>query len=312
MLWPIAFEREVGSAPVPITLRGQRRVLWRTKQGIACVDDVCPHRRASLSAGRVLEDGTLECGYHGWRFDGGGRCARIPQLDAKKKIPKACDARSHTVLIADGIVWVSDRLGHGALGTPTDVLANASEFDIVTEKSFVMPYSYDFQIENVLDVAHLHFTHDRLFGDRAKGSPIAASNIVETDDMMSAHFVHESDTPDVCITFLKPGAVTVHIMHRESKITLRKNIIYVSPETPTTCRVLFRDYKPAGTLTYDKMLYQAMNRMIIDRVFEQDVVSIMSQTDNMRGMDRQPYVMPAECDVLIRMFQKWWGAAKAL
>ena len=32
--------------------------------------------------GRV-EEGTLHCSYHGWRFDASGRCTHIPQVSGK-------------------------------------------------------------------------------------------------------------------------------------------------------------------------------------------------------------------------------------
>ncbi|KAK3244991.1 hypothetical protein CYMTET_45420 [Cymbomonas tetramitiformis] len=42
--------------------------------------DLCPHRLAPLSEGRINEEGDLECPYHGWSFDGCGTCVSIPQL----------------------------------------------------------------------------------------------------------------------------------------------------------------------------------------------------------------------------------------
>lgn len=309
MLWPVAFEREVGVAPIPITLRGERRVLWRTPAGIACVDDVCPHRRASLSTGRVASDGTIECSYHGWTFKSDGRCTRVPQLPRDKKIPKACNARAHEVLVEDGVVWVTHQDGQLA-GTPTSIFVNAGPFDIVTDKSFVMPYPYELQLENILDIAHINVVHAGFQGDRARISPIHASDVQESDSTMTAYFVHESDTPDVRITLLKPGAVVVDVIDRVSKTCMRQNVIYASPRTHDSCTVLFRDVCPRGAATYDPVLYKMMNRMIIDRVFEQDIVAIFGQSVNMRGGELDPYVMPAECDVLIRMFQKWWRNCK--
>lgn len=44
-----------------------------------CMQDVCPHRLAPLSEGRIEADGRLHCAYHGWAFDGCGQCAAVPQ-----------------------------------------------------------------------------------------------------------------------------------------------------------------------------------------------------------------------------------------
>ncbi|MCB0108285.1 MAG: Rieske 2Fe-2S domain-containing protein, partial [Caldilineaceae bacterium] len=39
--------------------------------------DLCIHRGARLSLGQVNNRG-LACPYHGWTYDGGGRCVHIP------------------------------------------------------------------------------------------------------------------------------------------------------------------------------------------------------------------------------------------
>ena len=36
-------------------------------------------RLAKLSEGQIV-DGSLECLYHGWQFDGEGKCVKIPQV----------------------------------------------------------------------------------------------------------------------------------------------------------------------------------------------------------------------------------------
>ena len=49
----------------------------------ACLKAVCSsHAGCVLTEGRV-EEGTLHCSYHGWRFDAGGRCTHIPQVSGK-------------------------------------------------------------------------------------------------------------------------------------------------------------------------------------------------------------------------------------
>src|SRR5215217_6498106 len=54
-------------------LLGEPVLIGRTKAGsVFAMRDICPHRAAPLSAGRVVEkpgEGeTVECPYHGWRF----------------------------------------------------------------------------------------------------------------------------------------------------------------------------------------------------------------------------------------------------
>src|SRR3546814_20657220 len=54
-------------------------VLWRTAEDrMVCFDDRCCHKRMPLSEGRFLDDGLLECAYHGLCYDATGTCQRVP------------------------------------------------------------------------------------------------------------------------------------------------------------------------------------------------------------------------------------------
>src|SRR3954469_16283070 len=68
--------------------------------------DRCPHRNYPLSQGHVTAAGTLECGYHGWRFDTAGRCVAVPGLatgSGADAAPRRVAA--HATIERDGIVW---------------------------------------------------------------------------------------------------------------------------------------------------------------------------------------------------------------
>ncbi len=81
------YANEVGSAPRAVSIGGVRAVTWTDADGNACVArDMCPHRRAPLSAGTVV-GGVLTCPYHGWGYDGRGRCVSLPAIGAGGRIP---------------------------------------------------------------------------------------------------------------------------------------------------------------------------------------------------------------------------------
>lgn len=67
--------------PSRFTLLDEDLVIWWDKkdQQWRVFQDMCPHRLAPLSTGRIDEDGLLECPYHGWTFSGKGDCQSIPQ-----------------------------------------------------------------------------------------------------------------------------------------------------------------------------------------------------------------------------------------
>jgi phenylpropionate dioxygenase-like ring-hydroxylating dioxygenase large terminal subunit len=75
---PAALSEELGAEPVPVRVLGEDLVLFRDAGGKpALVERQCPHRLADLSYG-FLDRGTLRCIYHGWLFDGTGRCLEQP------------------------------------------------------------------------------------------------------------------------------------------------------------------------------------------------------------------------------------------
>src|SRR4051794_14540945 len=60
---------EPDGKPVRVRLLGEDLVVFRdTEEKLGCLDEHCPHRRASLALGRNEECG-LRCLFHGWKFD---------------------------------------------------------------------------------------------------------------------------------------------------------------------------------------------------------------------------------------------------
>ena len=66
---------------------GQDLVIFRGEDGQAHVlDAYCAHVGAHLGKGGIIVGNTLQCPYHGWRYDGCGRCVEVPHAN---KIPSA-------------------------------------------------------------------------------------------------------------------------------------------------------------------------------------------------------------------------------
>jgi len=102
-----AADELVGDGPIQVLVAGERWVVGRLDGDLAAARDLCPHRLAPLSAGCVV-DNTFQCPYHGYRFDGTGRCVEIPALGADSPIPpKARIRMAAEVEERDGGIWVS-------------------------------------------------------------------------------------------------------------------------------------------------------------------------------------------------------------
>jgi phenylpropionate dioxygenase-like ring-hydroxylating dioxygenase large terminal subunit len=91
-----------------VLLLGEPVAIGRTKDGqVFALRDICPHRGVPLSAGRVMEDATVECPYHGWRFKADGQCSLIPSLVGGEAIKaESVRVRAYPAREQDGLVWV--------------------------------------------------------------------------------------------------------------------------------------------------------------------------------------------------------------
>jgi phenylpropionate dioxygenase-like ring-hydroxylating dioxygenase large terminal subunit len=161
--YPVAYDHEVGEEPFRARLFGSPYVVWRSGPGgpLHAAYDECPHRAARLSQGWVA-DGNLVCPYHGWRFEGSGRCVAIPALDPS--VPIAPRARLQSVSAAEryGLVW----LLVGEEREPIPSLVELDEgYTLIHELKEVWNASAPRMIDNALDVSHVAFVHRGTVGD---------------------------------------------------------------------------------------------------------------------------------------------------
>jgi nitrite reductase/ring-hydroxylating ferredoxin subunit len=80
--------------------------IWRSASGrVAAWNDRCPHRGMRLSHGFVRGE-MLSCIYHGWRFDGAGRCRKIP-AHPDLEPPETIRTQAIACLESQQVVWVA-------------------------------------------------------------------------------------------------------------------------------------------------------------------------------------------------------------
>lgn len=96
---------EPDSPPVRVRLLGEQLVAFRDSQGrIGLLDELCPHRLASLYFGRNEECG-LRCVYHGWKFDVTGQCIEMMNEPEENDFSRKVRATAYPTAELGGIVW---------------------------------------------------------------------------------------------------------------------------------------------------------------------------------------------------------------
>lgn len=149
--------------PVGVTRFGRELVLWRRVDGaVAALPDRCPHRAARLSRGRVQGDHVV-CPYHGFRFDGGGRCVLVPANGSEASVPGAMHTEPLVAREGHGLVWLWHGDPAGAQGDLPWFGGDALEKKVTATVEREIPVHYLRVMENATDVHHFPFVHKTLW-----------------------------------------------------------------------------------------------------------------------------------------------------
>ena len=166
-LWYVAChgaDVETGQ-PKKAKVLGQNLALFRTESGeLKALSNICIHRGGALANGKQHGD-EIACPYHGWRFNGEGKCTLIPSLGADAAIPKRARVDAYPVEEKYGFVWVyMGDLDESERPSVPDLLPEYDDenWRCVTG-AFPMKANWQRATENSLDTAHVHFVHP-MFG----------------------------------------------------------------------------------------------------------------------------------------------------
>jgi phenylpropionate dioxygenase-like ring-hydroxylating dioxygenase large terminal subunit len=304
----VARSRELGRKPLATLLFGTPIVLFRDASGRAgALLDRCPHRNVPLSLGRVARDGTLQCPYHGWRFDTEGACTFVPSLTDGSEA-KARRAHYFPTVEQQGFVWVysTPSLGAEAPSTAPHRFAylGAKGYSTVAQVVEAEATLYS-TLENALDVPHTAFLHRGLFRSASRGITITAK-VHRTSDRVVAEYVGEPRPPGIIARILSPsGGIVTHfdrfllpsIAQVEYRIGEENHLLVDSVMTPLDdfrtriyAVVSFRTRLP-------HFLVRPFVKPLALRVFRQDAFILKSQTETVQVFGGEQFAW-TEIDVL--------------
>lgn len=163
------------------TVAGEPIVFFRDSRNVvAALLDMCPHRFAPLSRGTVRSDG-IHCGYHGLAFGANGACVANPH----GPVVSALKVRTFPVVERHDAVWIwmgdRERADVGAI-------PDLSFIDAVPAPSRVKGYlhtraNYQLMVDNIMDLSHADYLHPDTLGGgintRTKGK------VEERDDCVA-------------------------------------------------------------------------------------------------------------------------------
>ena len=148
--------------PIAVQLLDTAYVIWRgPDRALIAAEDRCTHREARLSLGS-LNDGCLQCPYHGWTFGQDGQCVEVPSSGPGAAIPPS--AHLDPIHIAEhyGLVWLCP--GEPTIPVPYLGVDDDAAFTRLNTGTQIWNCSATRMIDNMLDVAHFPYTHAGTFG----------------------------------------------------------------------------------------------------------------------------------------------------
>jgi phenylpropionate dioxygenase-like ring-hydroxylating dioxygenase large terminal subunit len=311
----IAWSREIEPGMLQARrLLGIDVVLWRSNEGLHCWRDLCVHRGARLSLGRVRQAAgvgvgapardCLICPYHAWEYAPTGECVHIP---AHPEFAPPVKARVDAFAACEryGVVWVT-------LGKPGGSVAY---FPLAEEAGFrsVLAGPYRFRahgprvIENLLDVAHLGFVHAGLLGDPQRGEvedyEVAAAT--DTRGPEARHIRIWQPDPDgtgtgalVNYHYWVHGPLTAGFVksHGRQRFGMLAQVVPVDAESCELRLVMSLNY--GENVSDDELL------RFQDRVTEQDRAVVESQRPELLPLDLQAE-LHLRSDRMAIAYRKW-------
>lgn len=211
---PVLLKRQLGRRPLRIVVAGEAIVLFRDgRGGLGALIDRCPHRGAALSLGHVTAEGTLECPFHGWRFDASG---------ANRGVPLNPEARCETLGAAalpvrelGDLIWVFTR--PNAADAP-DLVVPDSLTDPALARTYIerdWACHWTRAMENMLDSPHLPFVHRKTIGRvyRRRMTPTSKMDITweETPFGGRAAAALDGEGSGGFLEFYRPNVMALHI-----------------------------------------------------------------------------------------------------
>jgi phenylpropionate dioxygenase-like ring-hydroxylating dioxygenase large terminal subunit len=153
-----AWSHEIGEEIFSRTILGQKVVFFRDAESkVVAARNLCPHRFAPLDRGRLV-DGTLECAYHGLRFNSQGKCVFNPDGDGK--VPAGSTLTLFPIVERWKAVWIwmGDPAKADASLIPEYPFLDTPEWHPV-RGMIKVGANYRYVIDNLLDVAHVKMVH---------------------------------------------------------------------------------------------------------------------------------------------------------
>lgn len=288
--------------------------VYRGQDGVArALENRCAHRQLKLTAGEVQGD-TLICQYHGWGYDGAGRCVHIPHELFGRKQP---DIRVTSFPVREryGFVWIFPGDPEVAKRKPLPELPELEGPDAwsVSPCEYVWKAHHSMALDNVSD-----YTHGWL---HRKWQPFKEPKLLDYEtvgDSVVLHYDAKIGDGPIMRWFVDRKRLASNKIrleydypyHRSDTDGEIKHFMCAIPMDERTTRVFFilyyKQFRIPGTqLRIPKFLMKPvlrpMTRIIVDPIFQEDAEALELEQEAWEKHWDAPL---AELNPIVKAFQE--------
>ena len=181
---------EIDGKPLGRTICGEAMAFFRTGDGVAALEDFCPHRGAPLSLG-FIRDGALVCGYHGLAMAANGCTAAMPG----QRVGGFPPIRTFPAVERHGFIWVwpGDAKAADDATIPKLVWADNPAWAF-GGGYYHIACDYRLMIDNLMDLTHENYIHADSVGQREiDEAPVRTT--VEDSGVFTSRFMNGIEAP---------------------------------------------------------------------------------------------------------------------
>jgi len=331
--YPALLSEELKDEPYGIQILGHPLCFWRHRGKVQCVQDICPHRSAPLSVGRIV-NGVLECKYHGWQFEEEGKCTFIPSAPDEK--PKSCNHASSFPVkeIYDAIwVYIGDPVGAEQLEKkfPHQFFRYMNSSGWATNfGQRDLHIDHGLMVENLLDPSHLPFTHEGTLAKRSDAQKMtmevlwntATRNQEPAEPDEEFLFCQQLETPGFktvtfrpnskdenkrtlgYFTFVAPSLMVLDLYISKPKNRKLVQVNWCVPVTPTKMRFVYWFFRNCFTTINTLPGFNRVFRWSSEKIIDQDVLLLGGQQTRL-FQGANPWNSAVSADVGGVLYRKW-------
>ena len=295
---------------IRIDIAGEPITLGRKQDGtLFALRDICPHRAAPLSAGRIIND-TVECPYHGWRFGGDGLCKAMPALPLDSDInPETVRVRTYPLREVGQLIWIylASETKRGTAPSVEPPQIEKATGKVFIDEQMIMNTHIDQAALGLIDPAHGPYVHqqwwwrsDHKMKDKEKAfepRPLGFAMAAHSPSSNSFAYKLLGGKPVTEITFNLPGVRTEDIRVGD------KSLLSLTAMTPIDSeRTLFRQifFTNMTTMRLIKPIFRAGVR----RFLKQDSGILELQRQGLEYGTKQMFIGDADAQA------RWYFAMK--